>query len=75
MPRETPAQAEPPREQRTLELPLSAPSSSPSASVANPHVAPPAIQSTPPQAPARRESDADAHDGDDASGRKSDNAA
>jgi len=68
---ETPPPAEAPREQTTLELPLSAPHSSPAASVANPHVAPPTIAT---HAPARRESD-DADDSDDSSERKSDNAA
>jgi len=68
---ETPPPAEAPREQTTLELPLSAPHSSPAASVANPHVAPPTVAT---HAPARRESD-DADDSDDSSERKSDNAA
>jgi ribonuclease E len=66
---EAPVQTEPPREQTTLELPLSTPKSSPAASVANPHVVPPTIASTP-----TRESE-DASDSDNDSGRKSDNAA
>jgi ribonuclease E len=81
MPRETPAastplQPEPPREreQTTLDLPLSAPQSSPQTSAANPHVAPPTIATTP-HAPARRDSGDDSDDGDDSSERKSDNAA
>jgi hypothetical protein len=79
-PRETPVapvptQAEPPREraQTTLDLPLSAPQSTPSSNTANPQAAPPTIASTP-HTPVRRESD-DADDKDDSSGRKSDNAA
>jgi hypothetical protein len=72
----TPPQPEPPREraQTTLDLPLSAPQSSPQTSAANPHVAPPTIASTP-HAPARRESGDDSDDCNDSSERKSDNAA
>jgi len=80
-PRETPVApapttaAEPPREraQTTLDLPLSAPQSSPSSSAANPHVASPPI--TPAShAPARRESN-ETDDSGDSTERKSDNAA
>ncbi|HET7925482.1 MAG TPA: ribonuclease E [Rhodanobacteraceae bacterium] len=71
---EAPTHSEPPREQTTLELPLSAPQSSPSANVANPRVAPPTVATTPTHAPERREPD-DANDRDDTSERKSDSAA
>ena len=69
---ETPTPSEPAREQRTLDLPLAAPQSSPSASAANPRVASPTIT---PAAHVHEHRDSDESNGEDSGERKSDNAA